>query len=69
MPFGDEEWKKRNPHKFQLPFSKEDQFCECGQKIVDKGMFYGFQDHPWHQPKIFCDCGKVHQLPGLKIKS
>ena len=67
MSLGDEAWKKRNPQKFKLVFNKEDKYCECGKKIIDKGEFYRFQDHPWHKPKIICDCGKTHIVAGIRI--
>lgn len=66
MPLGDEQWLKRNPDKFKIAFDSSDKFCDCGVKIVEKGEFFGLQDHPWHKPRIVCDCGKIHSFAAIK---
>ncbi len=66
MPYGDEEWIRRNADCFKMMGDREDHLCECGELIVRAGVFRGTQDHPWRPPRIECDCGNIHQIVGLR---
>ena len=68
MPYGDSEWIRRNPDRFEAVGSDRERLCECGATILRDGMFFALQDHPWRPPRIECDCGRVHQLAGLRCR-
>ena len=68
MPFGDKDWKRRNPECFELMGDQGDRYCECGELLVSGGRFRATQDHPWRPPRVECDCGQIHQIVGLRCE-
>ncbi len=69
MPFGDTSWCVRNPDGFKAVGVTGERLCECGATLVRGGYFRGMQDHPWRPPRVECDCGKIHQIVGLRCSN
>lgn len=69
MPYGDSGWCRRNPDGFKAVGVAGERLCECGMTLVRHGYFRGRQDHPWRPPRVECDCGKIHQIVGLRCSN